>query len=167
MNLTQGLGLIFIGLSHIAWVYVPTYAGARLVRCWPRAYSSQVVFRRSPCEPCLSSLIQGVERHTQEPNIGSEFPTRVNRCTFGTLEKKFHSPAWDLNFFLGFSVFFFSIHDLTLGFEFEFNPRTLPPWDLENFSKKIFLGIHDLTLGFEFEFIPRTQTSWQIVSSVI
>ena len=48
---------------------------------------------------CRLTTIQWVERHTQEPNIGPEFSTCVNRCTFGTLEKKFHSPAWDLIFF--------------------------------------------------------------------
>ena len=34
------------------------------------SYPGHVGFRKSPCVPCLSSLIQRVERHTREPNEG-------------------------------------------------------------------------------------------------
>ena len=53
--------------------------------------------------------------------------------------------------------FFLAIDDLTLGYEFEFNPSTLPPLDLD-----FFLEIHDLTPGFEFEFNPCTLLPWDL-----
>ena len=69
-SIGPGTQKIFSPIFFFDFKFDPPYAAARHMWCGARAsYPGHIAFRQSPCVPCLPSLIQGVERHTREPNI--------------------------------------------------------------------------------------------------